>query len=149
MRSRGGRRARVHQFPRRDPQRVDAPAPRDHSSAVDAYGSSEIGRRNAVVVEFVSANPTGPLHVGHGRQAALGDALAALLDVHRLGGDAASSTTTTPARRSRTSPRASWHASRSCEAAPLVIPEGGYHGEYIGEIAEQYVAAHPGDPHGR
>ena len=46
-----------------------------------AYGQSQRGAGKKVVVEFVSANPTGPLHVGHGRQAALGDALAALLDV--------------------------------------------------------------------
>lgn len=44
-----------------------------------AYGYNKRGAGQSVVVEFVSANPTGPLHVGHGRQAALGDALAALL----------------------------------------------------------------------
>jgi arginyl-tRNA synthetase len=43
------------------------------------YGKSTLGAGQSVVVEFVSANPTGPLHVGHGRQAALGDALAHLL----------------------------------------------------------------------
>ena len=47
--------------------------------AGERYGSSAAGQSQRVVVEFVSANPTGPLHVGHGRQAALGDALAALL----------------------------------------------------------------------
>src|SRR5207253_614846 len=54
----------------------------------DRYGAQEVGVHGKVLVEFVSANPTGPLHVGHGRQAALGDALANLLswqgfDVHR------------------------------------------------------------------
>jgi arginyl-tRNA synthetase len=44
------------------------------------YGQAQAGRGEKVQVEFVSANPTGPLHVGHGRQAALGDALAALLE---------------------------------------------------------------------
>jgi arginyl-tRNA synthetase len=44
-----------------------------------AYGRSNLGGGARTVVEFVSANPTGPLHVGHGRQAALGDSLAALL----------------------------------------------------------------------
>ena len=44
-----------------------------------AYGYGKRGAGESTVVEFVSANPTGPLHVGHGRQAALGDALAALL----------------------------------------------------------------------
>jgi arginyl-tRNA synthetase len=45
-----------------------------------SYGRSHAGQGLSVNVEFVSANPTGPLHVGHGRQAALGDAIAALLD---------------------------------------------------------------------
>ena len=44
------------------------------------YGYSDAGGKRKVQVEFVSANPTGPLHVGHGRQAALGDAIAALLE---------------------------------------------------------------------
>ncbi len=45
-----------------------------------AYGDSEIGRGRRVNVEYVSANPTGPMHVGHGRGAIVGDALAALLE---------------------------------------------------------------------
>ncbi len=53
-----------------------------------AYGDSTLGGGEKVNVEFVSANPTGPMHVGHGRGAVVGDALAALLakagfDVHR------------------------------------------------------------------
>ncbi|MFH1595939.1 MAG: arginine--tRNA ligase, partial [Pseudomonadota bacterium] len=44
-----------------------------------AYGNSDLGAGQKVQVEFVSANPTGPLHIGHGRGAALGDALANLL----------------------------------------------------------------------
>ena len=47
--------------------------------ANNAYGTCEIGRGKRVQVEFVSANPTGPLHVGHGRCAAVGDSLAAIL----------------------------------------------------------------------
>ena len=43
------------------------------------YGSSDIGRREKIQVEFVSANPTGPLHVGHGRGAAVGDCVANIL----------------------------------------------------------------------
>jgi len=45
-----------------------------------AYGSSQIGAGKRVQIEFVSANPTGPLHVGHGRCAAVGDTLAAILE---------------------------------------------------------------------
>ncbi len=44
------------------------------------YGKSDTGAGRKVNVEFVSANPTGPLHVGHGRQAAIGDAIASLLE---------------------------------------------------------------------
>ena len=44
----------------------------------ERYGRSERGQGRRVMVEFVSANPTGPLHVGHGRQAAIGDAVSAL-----------------------------------------------------------------------
>src|SRR5215469_14354791 len=44
-----------------------------------AYGESQLGRGERVLVEFVSANPTGPLHVGHGRQAAYGATLANIL----------------------------------------------------------------------
>jgi len=46
----------------------------------EGYGRNESGAGQRVVVEFVSANPTGPLHVGHGRQAVLGDAISALLE---------------------------------------------------------------------
>ena len=46
----------------------------------DHFGRSQSGSGTSVVVEFVSANPTGPLHVGHGRGAAVGDALARLLE---------------------------------------------------------------------
>ena len=45
----------------------------------EAYGDCDLGAGQRVQVEFVSANPTGPLHIGHGRGAALGDALARLL----------------------------------------------------------------------
>src|SRR5207302_2100224 len=49
-------------------------------AAGDHYGRSDAGQGRSVNVEFVSANPTGPLHVGHGRGAALGDGIAALLE---------------------------------------------------------------------
>ncbi|MEC7808512.1 MAG: arginine--tRNA ligase, partial [Gemmatimonadota bacterium] len=54
----------------------------------EAFGKDNIREGAQVMVEFVSANPTGPLHLGHGRQAALGDAIASLLEwtgwqVHR------------------------------------------------------------------
>lgn len=53
---------------------------RDVLRAGRAYGDSDVGAGRAVNVEYVSANPTGPLHVGHGRGAVFGDALSALLN---------------------------------------------------------------------
>ena len=50
------------------------------SLATPGYGRSGMGAGQRVNVEFVSANPTGPLHVAHGRHVAVGDALASLLD---------------------------------------------------------------------
>ena len=57
-------------------------------AAADGYGLDRSGRRGRIMVEFVSANPTGPMHVGHGRGAAYGDSLSNLLEaagwaVHR------------------------------------------------------------------
>jgi arginyl-tRNA synthetase len=110
-----------------------------------AFGQSEVGGGEPVNVEFVSANPTGPLHVGHGRQAVLGDAIASLLAqtgwrvtrefyYNDGGGQIANLALSVRARvRQR----------RGQEAE---IPAGGYHGEYIGEVAERYVAEHPDDP---
>ncbi|MDP3121654.1 arginine--tRNA ligase [Polynucleobacter sp.] len=92
------------------------------------------------MVEFVSANPTGPLHVGHGRQAALGDAIANLLDtqgisVHRefyyndAGVQITNLAASVHARLSGLKPGdASW-------------PEQAYNGDYIAEIAEAYKAS--------
>ncbi len=95
---------------------------------------------SSAMIEFVSANPTGPLHVGHGRQAALGDALANLLatqgiKVHRefyyndAGVQIANLALSVQARLNGLKPGdTSW-------------PENGYNGEYIAEIASTYKAA--------
>ncbi|HJU69353.1 MAG TPA: arginine--tRNA ligase [Gemmatimonadaceae bacterium] len=108
--------------------------------AGDAYGQSDHGRGRRVNVEFVSANPTGPLHVGHGRQAALGDAIASLLEAtgwtvtrefyYNDGGAQITNLALSVIARVR-----------ELAGEPLAIPEGGYHGEYIREIAERFVAA--------
>jgi len=121
---------------------------RDIVGADAQYGHSNVGRGQHVNVEFVSANPTGPLHVGHGRQAALGDAIASLLEwtgwhvtrefyYNDAGAQISNLTRSVQARI----------AERRTGA--LAIPEGGYHGEYIAEIAATYVEAHPEDPEGR
>jgi arginyl-tRNA synthetase len=112
------------------------------------FGHSNVGQHQHVNIEFVSANPTGPLHVGHGRQAALGDAIASLLewtgwDVTRefyyndAGAQIMNLTRSVQARIAE------------LRTGAGNIPEGGYHGEYIREIATKYAESHPSDPDGR
>jgi len=119
----------------------------DVVAANERYGRGNAHAGERVDVEFVSANPTGPLHVGHGRQAALGDAIATLLewqgaDVTRefyyndAGVQIQNLARSVQARLAERAGRAE------------AIPEGGYHGEYIKEIAERYAAEHPEDPEG-
>jgi arginyl-tRNA synthetase len=112
-----------------------------------AYGRSDVGNGRPVNVEFVSANPTGPLHVGHGRQAALGDAIASLLEwtgwraTREFYYNDAGTQIINLARsvQART---------QQLRGRTVDIPEGGYHGEYIRELAEGYIAAHSRDPDG-
>ncbi len=116
-------------------------------AAGPGYGRSDVGAGRPVNVEFVSANPTGPLHVGHGRQAALGDAIAAMFAAtgwrvsrefyyNDAGVQIANLALSTQARL------------RELAGEPLQIPEGGYHGAYIVEIAQRYAAEHADDPRG-
>ena len=112
--------------------------------AGDRYGRSDHGEGRQVNVEFVSANPTGPLHVGHGRQAALGDAIASLLEAtgwkvsrefyYNDGGAQITNLTQSVIARIR-----------ELAGESLAIPDGGYHGDYIREIAERFVATHGGN----
>ena len=115
--------------------------------AGERYGRSDVGAGRRANVEFVSANPTGPLHVGHGRQAALGDAIASLLEAtgwqvtreyyyNDAGAQIANLTHSVQA----------WIRRLGGEDA--AIPPGGYHGEYVRDIAEQYVHEHPSDAGG-
>jgi arginyl-tRNA synthetase len=111
------------------------------------YGRSDVGNGATINVEFVSANPTGPLHVGHGRQAALGDAIAALLEwtgwkvsrefyYNDAGAQIMNLARSVQARI------------RQGRGLPAEIPEQGYRGDYIRDLAERYVAEHPKDPEG-
>ncbi|WP_158774894.1 arginine--tRNA ligase [Cobetia sp. L2A1] len=105
----------------------------------EQFGHSDVGRGEKVQVEFVSANPTGPLHVGHGRGAAVGDVLCRLLsatgyDVTRefyyndAGAQIDNLALSTQARTKGLGPDdASW-------------PENGYRGDYISELAASYMA---------
>lgn len=112
-----------------------------------AYGRSTAGADKPVVVEFVSANPTGPLHVGHGRQAALGDAISSLLEWNgwRVSREFYYNDAGVQIENLGRSTQA---RVRELRGAALAIPEGGYHGAYIAEIAERYVAQHPDDAEG-
>lgn len=108
-----------------------------------AYGRNESGAGQPVNVEFVSANPTGPLHIGHGRQAALGDAIAELLSwagwtVHREyyyndAGEQINRLT-----------RSVWARYQQAIGQDVPFPEDGYHGDYVREIAAELAAEHGG-----
>ncbi|MBX6331978.1 MAG: arginine--tRNA ligase [Gemmatimonadaceae bacterium] len=113
----------------------------------ERFGRSDVGAGRRVNVEFVSANPTGPLHVGHGRQAALGDAIASLLEW--TGWDVSREFYYNDAGVQITNLGRSVQARiAQLDGRDVPIPEGGYHGEYIREIAERYVVTHPEDPKG-
>jgi len=105
------------------------------------YGRNNLGNSQKVQVEFVSANPTGPLHVGHGRGAAVGDCLARLLDANGwdvtrefyyndAGAQIDNLTISVLARCKGISTE---HES---------FPENGYRGEYINDIAAAYLTKH-------
>ena len=105
----------------------------------EQFGRSKLGQEKKVILEFVSANPTGPLHVGHGRQAALGDALSALFeaqgfDVTRefyyndAGVQIATLANSVQAR------------ARGLKPGDAGWPESAYNGDYIQDIANDYLA---------
>ncbi|HKR07947.1 MAG TPA: arginine--tRNA ligase [Gemmatimonadaceae bacterium] len=111
---------------------------RDIIRSDEKYGYNDSGRGRVVNVEFVSANPTGPLHVGHGRQAALGDAIATLLEV--TGWKVTREFYYNDAGVQIDNLAASVQARLDeLQGKPSPIPEGGYHGEYIRELAERYT----------
>jgi arginyl-tRNA synthetase len=104
-----------------------------------AYGRGDGGAGHHVIIEFVSANPTGPLHVGHGRQAALGDALSSLFESqgHQVtrefyyndaGVQIATLANSVQAR------------ARGFRPGDLEWPESAYNGDYIQDIADDFLA---------
>lgn len=106
----------------------------------DAYGSSDACRGKRVLLEYVSANPTGPLHLGHARQGALGDVLSRIMATQGYGvtrefyyNDAGAQidnlTLSVQARAKELQGL----------AKPEDFPENGYHGDYIFEIARDYL----------
>jgi arginyl-tRNA synthetase len=107
--------------------------------AGEAFGRNTSGQQAKVQVEFVSANPTGPLHVGHGRGAAVGDCLCRLLDAN--GWDVTREFYYNDAGAQIDNLTKSVHA-RALGIAPddARFPEDGYRGEYIADIAKAYLA---------
>ena len=107
----------------------------------EAFGRSSVGQNRRVMVEFVSANPTGPLSIGHGRQAILGDSIARLLtatghDVYReyYFNDAG--------RQMRVLGESTRARYLELLGEKFDFPEDGYQGEYIVDIARTLVEAH-------
>ena len=103
------------------------------------FGRADTGKGHHAIIEFVSANPTGPLHVGHGRQAALGDALSSLFESQGIevtrefyyndaGVQIATLATSVQAR------------ARGFKPGDAEWPESAYNGDYIGDIAADFLA---------
>ncbi len=111
---------------------------RDILQQKEAFGRSDEGRGRKVQVEFVSANPTGPLHVGHGRGAALGDSLCRLLAA--TGWDVTSEFYYNDAGQQISNLSLSVQARcRGLDPDDPHWPEDGYRGEYIAELAQAYL----------
>src|SRR5439155_61013 len=110
-------------------------------SAGERFGRPTLGRRLSVQVEFVSANPTGPLTVGHGRNAVLGDSIARLLEV--CGHEVIREYYFNNAGRQMQVLGESVRA-RYLErlGLPSRFPDDGYQGDYIREIAADLEAKH-------
>ena len=106
-------------------------------TAGEAYGRTTTMAGHRFNLEFISANPTGPLHLGHVRWAAVGDALGRVLEAS--GADVTKEYYFNDAGVQIDRYAQSLVAAAKGEPAP----EGGYGGEYIGEIAKQVVARHP------
>ncbi len=107
--------------------------------AGDTFGCSSVGEGRRVMVEFVSANPTGPLSIGHGRQAILGDSIARLLEKtgHQVYREYYYNDAGRQMRVLGESTRARYLEGLGLPAA---FPEDGYQGEYIKEIAAALIA---------
>ena len=112
------------------------------------YGRSNIGAGRKLQIEFVSANPTGPLHVGHGRGAAVGDCLARLLGA--IGWDVSREYYYNDAGAQINNLALSVQArARGIEPEQTGWPEDGYRGHYISEVARAFRAGESVDADGQ
>ena len=101
-----------------------------------SYGRTDIGKGRRVLVEYVSANPTGPLHVGHGRGAAVGHAVVRLLNA--IGYEAVGEYYINDAGRQMKLLGASVYARyQELLGRTVEFPEDGYHGSYITSVAQE------------
>lgn len=105
------------------------------------YGSSDLGRGTRVQVEFVSSNPTGPLHVGHGRGAAVGDSMARIL---AASGYAVQKEyyINDSGRQIQTLGRSVLLRHRQLAGETVSFPEDCYQGDYIVDLARELRARH-------
>ena len=107
----------------------------------DRYGSSNAGQGKKVLLEFVSANPTGPLHVGHGRGAAVGDMLGRLLD--KAGYNVSTEYYINDVgNQMNTLGRSTWSRYLELQDKGNAFPSDYYQGEYIKDIARDIYAQH-------
>ena len=107
-----------------------------------AFGSSTIGGGRKTLVDYVSANPTGPLHVGHGRGAAAGDSLARIL--RRAGYDVTTEYYINDAgRQMRILGMSVWYRLRNLVGRTMAEPEDYYRGSYITDIAKEMLEKDP------
>jgi arginyl-tRNA synthetase len=104
-----------------------------------AFGRGESGNGHHVIIEFVSANPTGPLHVGHGRQAALGDALSSLFESqgHQVTREFYYNDAGVQILTLANSVQA---RTRGFRPGDIEWPESAYNGDYIQDIADDFLA---------
>ena len=108
----------------------------------EAYGHTGFGKERKVQVEYVSANPTGPLHIGHGRGAALGDSLTRIL--RATGYDVSTEYYINDAGRQMRMLGMSVLARASEQAGrDFAFPEDGYKGDYIRDIAQMALQQAP------
>lgn len=101
------------------------------------YGRSRTMGGQTINLEFISANPTGPLHLGHTRWAAVGDAMARVLEA------AGAEVTREFYVNDRGNQMDIFGDSLRARAAGTPVPEDGYHGDYIDRLAHQIVSDHP------
>jgi arginyl-tRNA synthetase len=111
---------------------------RDIVTAGGRFGRSDTLAGIRINLEFVSANPTGPVHLGHTRWAALGDSL------HRVLEAAGAEVTAEHYINDFGTQLEKFGASLFAAAQGRPVPEDGYHGDYVAEVAKQLVAADPG-----